>query len=237
MNVPSSHVFPEKGRSQADVIGFIRDARTRDLKNDGTAFAFAYDAGEAARAVAREEVDPLGLAAGEAHHLDAHAERHPRGRERVEERAEEDAPVQPVADVTAGDVAVAQPEDLLAREALRAERGDGRGARHHGVVEPEAPQHGLPRGLQEDARADRGGLGDALVHGDAVPVAREEEGGGGARGPGTDDADVERALHGAGLATAHAAWPSTRGPSRVAVGVGSQPAARRAARSSSAEGR
>ncbi|MFO0614000.1 MAG: aminotransferase class V-fold PLP-dependent enzyme [Polyangiaceae bacterium] len=54
MNVHSNQVFPEKGRSQADVIGFIRDARTRDLKNDGTAFAFAYDAGEAARAVARE---------------------------------------------------------------------------------------------------------------------------------------------------------------------------------------
>lgn len=54
MTILPAQFFPEGGRSQADVLGFIQDSRARDLKNDGSAFAFAYDAGEAARSVARE---------------------------------------------------------------------------------------------------------------------------------------------------------------------------------------
>lgn len=46
--------FPENGQSADEVLHAIRDARTRDLKSDGHAFAFVYDPGAEARAVARE---------------------------------------------------------------------------------------------------------------------------------------------------------------------------------------
>jgi sphinganine-1-phosphate aldolase len=46
--------FPEKGRSQDEVLAALTDHRARDLKSDGRAFAFVYDAGESTRALARE---------------------------------------------------------------------------------------------------------------------------------------------------------------------------------------
>ncbi len=50
----SATTFPEVGRSREDVLGALADTRTRDLKSDGRAFAFVYDPGEDAKAVARE---------------------------------------------------------------------------------------------------------------------------------------------------------------------------------------
>lgn len=46
--------FPEKGSSQDEVLRALSDFRARDLKSDGRAFAFVYDAGEDTRALARE---------------------------------------------------------------------------------------------------------------------------------------------------------------------------------------
>ena len=46
--------FPEVGHRRDDVLGALTDARTRDLKSDGRAFAFVYDPGEDAKSVARE---------------------------------------------------------------------------------------------------------------------------------------------------------------------------------------
>jgi glutamate/tyrosine decarboxylase-like PLP-dependent enzyme len=46
--------FPEKGRDQDEVLAALTDHRARDLKSDGRAFAFVYDAGESTRALARE---------------------------------------------------------------------------------------------------------------------------------------------------------------------------------------
>jgi len=49
-----SIAFPETGRSRDEVLAALTDTRARDLKSDGSAFAFVYDAGEGARSVARE---------------------------------------------------------------------------------------------------------------------------------------------------------------------------------------
>ncbi|HRI72493.1 MAG TPA: aspartate aminotransferase family protein [Polyangium sp.] len=46
--------FPENGQSRDEILSAIRDARARDLKSDGHAFAFVYDAGADTRAVTRE---------------------------------------------------------------------------------------------------------------------------------------------------------------------------------------
>ena len=46
--------FPEQGRSKADVLAALTDSRSRDLRSDGRAFAFVYDAGEPLRDLARE---------------------------------------------------------------------------------------------------------------------------------------------------------------------------------------
>jgi sphinganine-1-phosphate aldolase len=47
-------MFPENGRSKNDVLAALGDTRAHDLKTDGRAFAFVYDAGEESRAIARE---------------------------------------------------------------------------------------------------------------------------------------------------------------------------------------
>ena len=49
-----SSVFPENGAGRAEILAALGDARTSDLASDGRAFAFVYDAGEEARALARE---------------------------------------------------------------------------------------------------------------------------------------------------------------------------------------
>ncbi len=46
--------FPEKGRSRDEVLAALTDHRARDLKSDGRAFAFVYDAGASTRELARE---------------------------------------------------------------------------------------------------------------------------------------------------------------------------------------
>lgn len=46
--------FPENGQSRDEILALLRDARTRDLKSDGHAFAFVYDAGAETRAITRE---------------------------------------------------------------------------------------------------------------------------------------------------------------------------------------
>lgn len=52
MKHPST--FPEVGHARDVVLGALADRRTRDLESDGRAFAFVYDPGEDAKAVARE---------------------------------------------------------------------------------------------------------------------------------------------------------------------------------------
>ncbi len=49
-----SSVFPENGAGRAEILAALADARGSDLVSDGRAFAFVYDAGEEARALARE---------------------------------------------------------------------------------------------------------------------------------------------------------------------------------------
>jgi glutamate/tyrosine decarboxylase-like PLP-dependent enzyme len=49
-----STTFPEHGQKRDDVLRGLEDARARDLRADGRAFAFVYDAGDEARAIARE---------------------------------------------------------------------------------------------------------------------------------------------------------------------------------------
>lgn len=49
-----SNAFPEQGGGRADILAALADARAGDLASDGRAFAFVYDAGEEARALARE---------------------------------------------------------------------------------------------------------------------------------------------------------------------------------------
>lgn len=46
--------FPEVGRPRADVLAELTGHRAHDLKADGRAFAFVYDAGDELRALARE---------------------------------------------------------------------------------------------------------------------------------------------------------------------------------------
>lgn len=46
--------FPTKGRPAAEVVAALTDHRARDLKSDGSAFAFVYDAGKDVRELARE---------------------------------------------------------------------------------------------------------------------------------------------------------------------------------------
>lgn len=46
--------FPEKPRSREDVLALLTDQKARDLKSDGRAFAFVYDAGDAVRELCRE---------------------------------------------------------------------------------------------------------------------------------------------------------------------------------------
>ena len=54
-------------------------------------------------------------------------------------------------------------------------------------------EHVLARRLERDPRADRPGLGHALVDGDAMALPREEERRRAAGRAGADDTDVERA--------------------------------------------
>lgn len=49
-----SAVFPEHGAGRAEILASLADARAGDLTSDGRAFAFVYDAGEEARALARD---------------------------------------------------------------------------------------------------------------------------------------------------------------------------------------
>jgi sphinganine-1-phosphate aldolase len=49
-----SSSFPEDGRGRQEILAALGDAKSRDLKTDGRAFAFIYDAGEEARSIARE---------------------------------------------------------------------------------------------------------------------------------------------------------------------------------------
>ncbi len=46
--------FPEKGRSREDVLAALGDQCSQDLKSNGRAFAFVYDAGAPLRELARE---------------------------------------------------------------------------------------------------------------------------------------------------------------------------------------
>ena len=46
--------LPPTGRSKAEVLAALADQRSRDLKSDGRAFAFVYDAGNDLRELARE---------------------------------------------------------------------------------------------------------------------------------------------------------------------------------------
>lgn len=45
--------FPKQGRSHDEVLAALHDCRARDLKSDGRAFAFVYDAGEDVRQLAK----------------------------------------------------------------------------------------------------------------------------------------------------------------------------------------
>ncbi|HUS63277.1 MAG TPA: aminotransferase class V-fold PLP-dependent enzyme, partial [Kofleriaceae bacterium] len=49
-----STAFPETPQKREDILAALSDARARDLAIDGRAFAFIYDAGDEARALARE---------------------------------------------------------------------------------------------------------------------------------------------------------------------------------------
>ncbi len=53
-NKSTMTAFPERGASRADVLAALTDHRAKDLKSDGQAFAFVYDAGEELRELARE---------------------------------------------------------------------------------------------------------------------------------------------------------------------------------------
>jgi glutamate/tyrosine decarboxylase-like PLP-dependent enzyme len=46
--------FPETGKRRDEVLAALHDQRTADLKSDGRAFAFVYDAGDEVRDLARE---------------------------------------------------------------------------------------------------------------------------------------------------------------------------------------
>lgn len=46
--------FPEQGKGREEVLAALTDHRARDLKSDGRAFAFVYDAGAETRALARD---------------------------------------------------------------------------------------------------------------------------------------------------------------------------------------
>lgn len=49
-----STTFPETGQPSEDILAALADTRARDLRSDGRAFAFVYDAGDQARAIARD---------------------------------------------------------------------------------------------------------------------------------------------------------------------------------------
>ena len=49
-----NELFPEEGLSKTEVIEALQSRRQNDLRSDGRAFAFAYDAGADVREVARE---------------------------------------------------------------------------------------------------------------------------------------------------------------------------------------
>lgn len=46
--------FPDQGKSRDEVLAALTDHRTSDLKTDGRAFAFVFDAGDSTRELARE---------------------------------------------------------------------------------------------------------------------------------------------------------------------------------------
>lgn len=50
----SQSSFPERGQTRDEVLAALSDQRSRDLKSDGSAFAFVYDAGEPLRELARD---------------------------------------------------------------------------------------------------------------------------------------------------------------------------------------
>jgi glutamate/tyrosine decarboxylase-like PLP-dependent enzyme len=49
-----STIFSESGKTREEVLSALTDCRAKDLKSDGRAFAFVYDAGEDTRELARE---------------------------------------------------------------------------------------------------------------------------------------------------------------------------------------
>ncbi len=49
-----TQAFPDKGRGRAEVLAELTESKQQDLKSDGRAFAFVYDAGEELRDLARE---------------------------------------------------------------------------------------------------------------------------------------------------------------------------------------
>lgn len=49
-----SAIFPDSGQRRDDILAALADTRARDLESDGRAFAFVYDAGDEARAIARD---------------------------------------------------------------------------------------------------------------------------------------------------------------------------------------
>lgn len=49
-----STILSETGKSREEVLSALADTRSKDLKSDGRAFAFVYDAGEETRGLARE---------------------------------------------------------------------------------------------------------------------------------------------------------------------------------------
>lgn len=49
-----STALPEKGRTRDEILAALTEQRAQDLKSNGSAFAFVYDAGEPLRALARE---------------------------------------------------------------------------------------------------------------------------------------------------------------------------------------
>jgi len=49
-----SQAFPDKGKGRDEILAGLTDQKTHDLKSDGHAFAFVYDAGDELRDLARE---------------------------------------------------------------------------------------------------------------------------------------------------------------------------------------
>ena len=61
----TGRAFPEQGKSRDEVLAALTDHRARDLKSDGHAFAFVYDAGAETRELAREALAGWGFSPDE----------------------------------------------------------------------------------------------------------------------------------------------------------------------------